>query len=71
MIKCEMSALQRCVYRHMQARGILLTDGSEKDKKVWCLVTNCMTRKCWALCELITCTYSTVTAYCKTELSFF
>uniref|UniRef100_K1P321 Putative global transcription activator SNF2L4 n=1 Tax=Magallana gigas TaxID=29159 RepID=K1P321_MAGGI len=33
VIKCEMSALQRCVYRHMQARGILLTDGSEKDKK--------------------------------------
>ncbi|XP_061175393.1 probable global transcription activator SNF2L2 [Saccostrea echinata] len=33
VIKCEMSALQRCVYRHMQAKGILLTDGSEKDKK--------------------------------------
>ncbi|XP_060082596.1 probable global transcription activator SNF2L2 isoform X1 [Ylistrum balloti] len=33
VIKCEMSALQRVVYRHMQSRGILLTDGSEKDKK--------------------------------------
>ena len=32
-IKCDMSALQRVVYRHMQSKGILLTDGSEKDKK--------------------------------------
>ncbi|XP_074643538.1 SWI/SNF-related matrix-associated actin-dependent regulator of chromatin subfamily A member 2-like [Tubulanus polymorphus] len=32
VIKCEMSALQRLVYCHMQ-KGILLTDGSEKDKK--------------------------------------
>lgn len=30
-----MSALQRVLYRHMQAKGVLLTDGSEKDKKVW------------------------------------
>lgn len=29
-----MSALQKILYRHMQAKGILLTDGSEKDKKV-------------------------------------
>lgn len=29
----------------MQAKGILLTDGSEKDKKVWGLVTNCITKK--------------------------
>jgi hypothetical protein len=29
-----MSALQRVLYRHMQAKGVLLTDGSEKDKKV-------------------------------------
>ncbi|XP_038842258.1 probable global transcription activator SNF2L2 isoform X3 [Salvelinus namaycush] len=28
-----MSAIQRVLYRHMQCRGILLTDGSEKDKK--------------------------------------
>uniref|UniRef100_A0A673XTB6 SWI/SNF related BAF chromatin remodeling complex subunit ATPase 2 n=1 Tax=Salmo trutta TaxID=8032 RepID=A0A673XTB6_SALTR len=34
VIKCDMSAIQRVLYRHMQGRGILLTDGSEKDKKV-------------------------------------
>ena len=34
VIKCDMSALQRMLYRHMQAKGVLLTDGSEKDKKV-------------------------------------
>ncbi|XP_075594967.1 SWI/SNF-related matrix-associated actin-dependent regulator of chromatin subfamily A member 2 isoform X4 [Balearica regulorum gibbericeps] len=33
VIKCDMSALQKILYRHMQAKGILLTDGSEKDKK--------------------------------------
>jgi len=33
VIKCDMSALQRVVYRHMQTKGIMLTDGSEKDKK--------------------------------------
>ncbi|XP_071490334.1 probable global transcription activator SNF2L2 [Diadema antillarum] len=33
VIKCDMSALQRLLYRHMQAKGIMLTDGSEKDKK--------------------------------------
>ncbi|XP_068460610.1 probable global transcription activator SNF2L2 isoform X2 [Clinocottus analis] len=32
VVKCEMSAIQKVLYRHMQ-RGILLTDGSEKDKK--------------------------------------
>lgn len=26
-----MSALQRVVYRHMQTRNVMLTDGSEKD----------------------------------------
>lgn len=36
VIKCDMSALQRVLYRHMQAKGVLLTDGSEKDKKVSC-----------------------------------
>ena len=29
-----MSALQKILYKHMQQKGILLTDGSEKDKKV-------------------------------------
>jgi len=33
VIKCDMSSLQRIVYRHMQTRGVLLTDGSEKDKR--------------------------------------
>merc|ERR1712142_942464 len=30
VIKCEMSSLQRLLYRHMQCKGVLLTDGSEK-----------------------------------------
>lgn len=34
VIKCDMSAIQKVLYRHMQGKGILLTDGSEKDKKV-------------------------------------
>ncbi len=34
VIKCDMSALQRQMYTHMQKKGILLTDGSEKDRKV-------------------------------------
>ena len=34
VIKCDMSALQRFIYNHMQTKGVLLTDGSEKDKKV-------------------------------------
>ena len=29
-----MSAIQRKIYEHMQKRGVILTDGSEKDKKV-------------------------------------
>ncbi|XP_052775385.1 transcription activator BRG1-like isoform X2 [Mya arenaria] len=33
VIKCDMSSLQRVIYRHMQNKGVLLTDGSEKDKK--------------------------------------
>lgn len=32
IIKCEMSALQRVLYRHMQNKGVMLTDGSEKGK---------------------------------------
>uniref|UniRef100_A0A8C9ZLM4 SWI/SNF related BAF chromatin remodeling complex subunit ATPase 4a n=1 Tax=Sander lucioperca TaxID=283035 RepID=A0A8C9ZLM4_SANLU len=31
IIRCL--SLQRVLYRHMQAKGVLLTDGSEKDKK--------------------------------------
>lgn len=34
VLKCDMSALQRVIYRHMQNKGVLLTDGSEKEKKV-------------------------------------
>lgn len=33
VVKCDMSSLQRLLYRHMQSKGVLLTDGSEKDKK--------------------------------------
>lgn len=33
IVKCDMSALQKVIYKHMQQKGILLTDGSEKDKK--------------------------------------
>jgi len=38
VIKCDMSSLQRLLYRHMQSKGVLLTDGSEKGKNVSCLV---------------------------------
>ena len=30
VIKCDMSALQRVIYQHMQSKGVILTDGSEK-----------------------------------------
>lgn len=30
VVKCDMSALQRLLYSHMQRNGLLLTDGSEK-----------------------------------------
>ncbi|KAK6636841.1 hypothetical protein RUM43_010505 [Polyplax serrata] len=33
IIKCDMSGLQRVLYRHMQSKGVLLTDGSEKGNK--------------------------------------
>lgn len=33
IIKCEMSALQRVLYKHMQSKGVLLTDGSERGGK--------------------------------------
>ena len=42
MIKCDMSALQRFIYNHMQSKGVLLTDGSEKDKKVSHDSGNCL-----------------------------
>ena len=38
VIKCDMSALQRLLYRHMHSKGVLLTDGSEKGKQVRNLV---------------------------------
>jgi SWI/SNF-related matrix-associated actin-dependent regulator of chromatin subfamily A protein 2/4 len=31
VIKCDMSALQRVIYRHMQ-KGFMITDGTEKGK---------------------------------------
>ncbi|KAK7868746.1 hypothetical protein R5R35_002544 [Gryllus longicercus] len=33
IIKCDMSGLQRILYSHMQNKGVLLTDGSEKGKQ--------------------------------------
>lgn len=33
IIKCDMSGLQRVLYQHMQSKGVLLTDGSEKGTK--------------------------------------
>ncbi|CAG9783181.1 unnamed protein product [Diatraea saccharalis] len=33
IIKCDMSGLQRVLYKHMQSKGLLLTDGSEKGNK--------------------------------------
>lgn len=33
IIKCDMSGLQKVLYKHMQSRGVLLTDGSEKGKQ--------------------------------------
>ncbi|XP_065202229.1 ATP-dependent helicase brm-like [Planococcus citri] len=33
IIKCDMSGLQHVLYRHMQSKGVLLTDGSEKGKQ--------------------------------------
>jgi len=44
VIKCDMSALQRHMYKHMQKKGILLTDGSEKDRKV-CAGASCGSEK--------------------------
>ncbi|KAJ8942776.1 hypothetical protein NQ318_002936 [Aromia moschata] len=33
IIKCDMSGLQKVLYQHMQSKGVLLTDGSEKGTK--------------------------------------
>ncbi|XP_047514277.1 ATP-dependent helicase brm [Pieris napi] len=33
IVKCDMSGLQRVLYKHMQSKGVLLTDGSEKGNK--------------------------------------
>ncbi|XP_043797729.1 ATP-dependent helicase brm-like [Apis laboriosa] len=33
IIKCDMSGLQKVLYKHMQSKGVLLTDGSEKGKQ--------------------------------------
>ncbi|CAB3380987.1 Hypothetical predicted protein [Cloeon dipterum] len=33
IVKCDMSSLQKVLYRHMQSKGVLLTDGSEKGNK--------------------------------------
>ncbi|KAK1117792.1 hypothetical protein K0M31_015728 [Melipona bicolor] len=33
IVKCEMSGLQKILYKHMQSKGVLLTDGSEKGKQ--------------------------------------
>ena len=30
IIKCDMSGLQKVLYHHMQSKGVLLTDGSER-----------------------------------------
>ncbi|KAL3278288.1 hypothetical protein HHI36_013622 [Cryptolaemus montrouzieri] len=33
IIKCDMSGLQKVLYQHMQSKGVLLTDGSERGNK--------------------------------------
>ncbi|CAH1176276.1 unnamed protein product [Phaedon cochleariae] len=33
IIKCDMSSLQKVLYQHMQSKGVLLTDGSERGSK--------------------------------------
>ena len=58
VIKCDMSALQRQMYSHMQKRGILLTDGSEANKKV---------RRCYV--QYHTCTSVRYTCTCTYTLN--
>ncbi|OAF71810.1 hypothetical protein A3Q56_00430 [Intoshia linei] len=33
VVKCDMSGIQKVIYRHMQKRGIMLTDDTDKSKK--------------------------------------
>lgn len=33
VLKCDMSALQRVIYRYMHNKGVMLTDGSEKGQQ--------------------------------------
>lgn len=33
IVKCDMSGLQRVLYKHMQSKGVLLTDGTERGKQ--------------------------------------
>ncbi|XP_077299537.1 ATP-dependent helicase brm isoform X2 [Arctopsyche grandis] len=33
IVKCDMSGLQKVLYKHMQSKGVLLTDGSERGSK--------------------------------------
>ena len=49
VLQVEMSALQKAMYTHMQKRGVILTDGSEKDKKVGC----CTSRCCMCICMYV------------------
>ena len=55
VIKCDMSALQRLLYRHMQAKGVMLTDGSESDKKVRAVIQVDMFLQGQKCCHHITC----------------
>ena len=61
VIKCEMSVLQRQMYIHMHKRGILLTDGSEMNKKVSILQCVCV---CVCVCAYVrACVYGCVYMY--------
>ncbi|XP_065182982.1 transcription activator BRG1-like isoform X2 [Sycon ciliatum] len=33
ILRCDMSALQKRMYQHMKSKGVILTDGSEQNKK--------------------------------------
>jgi len=52
VIKCDMSSLQRLLYRHMQSKGVLLTDGSEKGKNVSWLLNNDLFQRSLAVAEI-------------------
>ena len=57
VIKCDMSVLQRQMYMHMHKRGILLTDGSEMNKKVNVPLCVCARAR---VCVCVFICYSTV-----------